>query len=204
MNILNKYVILSLLSLTFLLAIGCSTTERGTVEEKTSEPDSTFMAFENLTSLDFLLYISRSNLSDLHASQHHDMPKNFLKKKSGNESINSDPFDGYRVQIISTRNVQLADSVANDFRMWSDTTIAGYSAKSYVFFKQPFYKVHVGDFQLRDKANDFTQLVKDKYPAAWVVHDRIEPSNTPADTATFSIITPEDRLKKMGADSVEN
>jgi hypothetical protein len=143
---------------------------------------------EERTALQGLLAQHRSKLSDLHSSQTHDMPKAFTKKDSSETSINSDPFDGYRIQIISTRNKQQADSVAFKYRAWSDTTIAGYRAEAYVFFRQPFYKVHVGDFQERSLANSYSKLIKDRYPDAWVVHDRIEPTEVPADTTTFSII----------------
>jgi hypothetical protein len=198
MNIFKKYV-LTLSIFTLLIAAGCSTTKQA-VEEDPSSPDTAFA--ENITSLDFLLFMSRSSLSDLHTSQQHDMPVAFLKDKSDNEFINTDPFDGYRIQLISTKNVQLADSIANDFRMWSDTTIAGYTAQSYTFFSQPYYKVHVGDFQQREQASIFSQLLEEKFPAAWVVHDRIDPRHVPADTAVFSFITNTDSLKKVAADSL--
>jgi hypothetical protein len=164
--------------------------------------DSIRVARESMSDLQLMLDNNRSELSDVYATQRQDMPSVFLKKSSSDESINSDPFDGYRIQIISTKNVQLADSVANAFRVWSDTTIVGYSAKAYVFFKQPFYKVHVGDFHNRDKADDFTQLVKHNYPDAWVVHDRIDPSNMPADTTSFSIIKPGEK-KEVKSGSIQ-
>lgn len=201
MMLSNKHILVLTIFIFFVIP-GCSTTERG-VEDR-SAADSTYSTLEDLTSLDFLLYMSRSSLSDLHTSQQHDMPDVFMQKKSGGDAINSNPFDGYRIQIISTKSIELADSIANDFRIWSDTTISGYVPNSYVFFRQPYYKVHVGDFQQREQASSFSQLLKDKYPAAWVVHDRIEPSQVPADTAIFSIITREDRIRKMKQDSLRN
>ncbi|HEX6981795.1 MAG TPA: SPOR domain-containing protein [Balneolaceae bacterium] len=202
MNISNKYVLI-FSALTFLLVASCSTTKQ-TTQKGPSAPDSASSSFENITSLDFLLFMSRSSLSDLHTYQQHDMPVAFLKDKSDNEVINTDPFDGYRIQLISTKDVQLADSIANDFRIWSDTTIAGYTAQAYVFFSQPYFKVHVGDFQQREQASSFSQLLEKRYPAAWVVHDRIDPTHVPADTTVFSVITAKDGLKKLSADSLEN
>jgi len=164
--------------------------------------DSAQIEQKNVTDLQRMLNDNRSKLSDLYATQRQDMPEAFLKKKSSNESINNDPFDGYRIQIISTRDVDRADSVANQFKMWADTTIAGYNARTYVFFKQPFYKVHVGDFHKRNMADDFTKLVKRNYPEAWVVHDRINPTDVPSDTTTFSIIKPGEQ-KKAKIDSLK-
>lgn len=171
-----------------IVSLGCKTAEETSTDDgpDTPERDTAVISDEDLSELQMTLAQNRSKLSDLHTSQQHDMPEAFLKKDTSDASLNSDPFDGYRVQILSTRDVELADSVANEFRMWSDTTITGYTAQSYVSFNQPFYKVHIGDFQERDRANSFSRLVKPKYPEAWVVHDRIEPSNVPADTASFS------------------
>lgn len=172
-----------------IFSLGCSTTEKATDDQGiTTDRDTAAISKENMTELQQMLAENRSKLSDLYTSQKHDMPTAFMKKDSSTEAINNDPYDGYRVQIISTRNIQLADSVANQYRSWADSTIKGYSAEAYTFFRQPFYKVHIGDFQQRKQANSFSKLIKQKYPDAWVVHDRINPSNVPADTASFSII----------------
>lgn len=190
-------IVSSLILLTILLSLGCTATKQAADDREDPardvSQDTTRADAQNLTSLQTTLANTRSKLSDVYTSQKHDMPDFLQKQDSSDESINSNPFDGYRIQIISTRDQPLADSVANKFRAWSDSTISGYTAKAYVFFRQPYYKVHIGDFQERDSANRFFQLIKRKYPDAWVVHDRINPANVPADTTTFSFITPEER-----------
>lgn len=183
----NKFVA-SLAILIIIFSLGCKPSEETTDDgTETFESDTAAISEEEQTELQATLSQTRSRLSDLYASQQHDMPQAFMKEDKGDASLNSDPTAGYRVQIKSTRDQQLADSVANQFRTWSDSTIAGYNAQAYVSFNQPFYRVHIGDFQKRDQANSFSQLVKPRYPEAWVVHDRIEPSNVPSDTATFSL-----------------
>jgi hypothetical protein len=190
-----------------LLSLGCSTTKETT--ERAAIPsaaDTASVSDEETTPLQTMLAQNRSKLSDVYNTQKQDMPEVFTQKDSSKKSINSDPSDGYRVQIISTRNKRRADSVAYKFRMWSDSTIAGYTAQAYVFFRQPFYKVHIGDFTQRDKANSFSKLIKNRYPEAWVVHDRINPTNIPADRASFSIIPPSESKDKSisNADSLKN
>jgi hypothetical protein len=174
--------------LVVIISLGCKTVEEISTDDglDSAERDTAAISDEGLNDLQMILAQHRSKLSDVHTSQKHDMPEAFLKTSSSDESINTNPYDGYRVQILSTRDVDLADSVANKFRMWSDTTITGYNAQAHVSYRQPFFKVHIGDFQERDRANSFSKLIKQRYPDAWVVHDRIEPSNVPADTATFS------------------
>lgn len=179
-----------------ILAVGCKTVEQSREPTVTADTDSIVVSTEGTNALQQLLNKNRSRLSDVHISQRHDMPNIFLKEKTS-ESFNRNPYDGYRIQIISTRNQPLADSVASAFRIWADTTIAGYSANAYISFKQPYYKVHVGDFQQRDRANSFSRFLKKQYPDAWVVHDRIDPSNVPADTASFSFKKPDAEKKKQ-------
>ncbi|NGP76526.1 SPOR domain-containing protein [Balneolaceae bacterium YR4-1] len=170
-----------------LLISACSSTEqtrRGDERpERETTPDLAETARENLSDL---LTRTRNRLSDIHFTQQHDVPEAFLKVDTTENTYNN-PFEGYRIQILSSREVNVADSVSTQFRLWADTTLAGYTPKAYVFFKQPYYKVHVGDFQDRDKANNLSRIIKNKYPEAWVVHDRIDPSNVPADTVKIKL-----------------
>lgn len=185
MNNFSRYFSLSFIILLVVGIISCKTTEQTTPDQEDptvtegDEPLSEFVA---------MLDATRSSLSDVYLSQKQDIPDIYLKADSAGEQVNRNPYDGYRIQILSTRNVEQADSVANSFRMWSDSTITGYEADAYVSFRQPQFKVHVGDFQIREQANRFSRLIKKRYPDAWVVHDRIEPSDVPADTASFSFI----------------
>lgn len=188
------------LFIVILISAGCKTVESPSSKKGASAAGDTAAVSgveEESSALVKMLNKHRSKLRDVYVSQRHDMPKAFLKKDSVDESINSNPFDGYRVQILSTRDKQVADSVAKSFRVWSDTTLAGYKASAYESFRQPYYKVQVGDFQLRNRANSFSQLIKQKYPDAWVVHDRINPDRVPADTVQF-------RMKKTQSDSIKS
>ena len=179
---LPRYVLLAAI-FAIGFAAACSSTEQTRKgderPEKETIPEFTESTRENLTAL---LTRTRNRLSDVHFTQQHDVPEAFLKVDTTDNSYNN-PFEGYRIQILSSRDVTIADSVSTQFRLWADTTLAGYTPKAYVFFKQPYYKVHVGDFQSRDKANNLSRIIKRKYPEAWVVHDRIDPGNVPADTA---------------------
>lgn len=188
------------LFIVILVSAGCKTIESSSSKKGEAVAGDTAAVSEvegDAKALVRLLNKHRSKLRDVYISQRHDMPKPFLKKDSVDESINSNPFDGYRVQILSTRDKQMAYSVAKSFRLWSDTTLAGYRPPAYESFRQPYYKVKVGDFQQRSRANSFSQLIKQQYPDAWVVHDRIDPDKVPADTVRF-------RLKKSASDSIKS
>ena len=177
--------------------VACTTTEQAADRDEeprveTTAEESTEISNEALRSK---LNETRSSLSDIYLTQQHDIPEAFLKKDTTDNSY-SNPFDGFRIQVLSTRDINLADSVSTEFRLWADSTFANYVPTAYVFFRQPYYKVHIGDFQDRQRANTLSRIIKRKYPDAWVVHDRISPNEVPADTATFSFGTPDTTQQK--------
>lgn len=181
-----RYLAVLFIIITIGFIAGCSTTKQpqsSEVSPKTTT-DSTAET-GSISELQQLLNNNRSSLSDVYLSQKHDMPKQFTQKAS-ESSVNKNPFNGFRVQILSSRDVEVADSLAASFRAWADTTINGYNPRTYVSFNQPYFKVRIGDFQVRDKANTFSKLIKEHYPKSWVVHDRINPSDVPADTARIT------------------
>ncbi|MDR9365910.1 MAG: SPOR domain-containing protein [Balneolaceae bacterium] len=196
MNRVSATLIILLLVLT-----GCKTTEKTTTDANESPSKETenepifdvdpevveaYLA-EEMDEFDRLLFENRSQLSDRFASVEHDMPDLFLKDVVQEEKV-VDQYAGFRVQLLSTRSVAEADSTKDNFRVWADQHIQGYSPEAYVTFRQPYYKVRVGDFRDQQKANNFSRMVKDEYPAAWVVHDRIEPNFLPADTTQIEFV----------------
>ena len=140
----------------------------------------------NQPSNDIELEALRSLLSDVYTTKTNEIPEEYARiKTQDNSEEDKDLFAGYRVQIYSGKNVDLADTIASIFRTWSDTTIVGYQAETYTFFKAPYYKVHVGDFQDRNRAIYFSNLLKRRFRDSWVVYDRINPWNAPSDTTDF-------------------
>lgn len=184
------------LLLFLLLLAGCGTTERAADEEESDpifelrdddDEDYDPMADESLTEEERLLVRTRSNLSQHYSEATQVIPEIFLKEIVIDER-QVDPYAGFRVQLFTTTNVAAADSVRDHFVAWADTTIAGYEPDAYVIFRSPNYRVRAGDFQNRDRAIQFSNMLKPRYPDAWVVHERIEPSNVPADTADIRFV----------------
>jgi len=180
---------LLLLLITSLIYISCSASEpaaRGDAGE--DEMRESFDA-ELGVSEEFagILESSRSDLSDQFTVKQHDVPEQFLKEIVVEER-ETDEYAGYRIQILSTRDVSLADSTKLNFQVWADTTFQQYTPEAYIFFRQPQYRVHVGDFRERERAIQLSRYLKSRYPDAWVVHDRINPENVPADTTRIEPI----------------
>lgn len=127
-----------------------------------------------------------SSLSDVYYNRTNNIPIEYERLKKEIVEEEKDLFEGYRVQIFSGQNVALADTAAKRFRAWSAEHIEGYQAETYTFFKAPYYRVHVGDFHDRQRAIEFSNLLKRQFRDSWVVYDRVNPWNVPADTVRIT------------------
>ena len=80
--------------------------------------------------------------------------------------------EGWRVQIFF-------DSGANSKRRASDAlnrfTALFPETQAYLSFKEPYYRVRVGDFRTRLEAEGFMNTIQAEYPNAFAVADMINP-----------------------------
>ncbi|MDR9417493.1 SPOR domain-containing protein [Gracilimonas sp.] len=173
--------------LCFSISMGaCSTSEPTVSETETTEEkdEATSNDISNNTSSSTELERYRTQLSDAYAYRENQIPEAFNRIKVQQEE-EENLYEGYRVQIFSGTNVAGADTMAANFRAWADTTIVSYQPETYVFFRTPYYRVHVGDFHERDRAIKFSNIVKRYFRGAWVVYDRVDPFKVPADTTVI-------------------
>ncbi|HOP14280.1 SPOR domain-containing protein [Lentimicrobium sp.] len=80
--------------------------------------------------------------------------------------------DGWRVQIFfdsGTNSKRKATDALNRFSSRYHET------KAYLSFKEPYYRVRVGDFRTRLEAEGFLHNIKADYPNAFTVSDKINP-----------------------------
>lgn len=165
---------------------GCGTT-RDTGKEPRDFPDRPEAVGDEEAAVSdrmlALLDATRSRLSDVFATQDSEIPEIFTKESTGRDI--GDPYQGYRIQLFSTRDVSQADSLANEFRFWAEEVFDEYVPKVYVLFRQPYYKVHIGNFHFQDRAQQLNRFLKQYYPDAWVVPDQIEPNLVPGNRITF-------------------
>tara|TARA_B100001142_G_scaffold296896_1_gene318926 strand:- start:377 stop:796 length:420 start_codon:yes stop_codon:yes gene_type:complete len=86
-------------------------------------------------------------------------------------SIDSTQFiiEGYRVQILATKQLVNAERLQKDL-----SSIL--NQKIYIVFEAPNYKVRIGNFIDRSKAENFRKnLIKEGYQSSWIIRTRIEP-----------------------------
>jgi len=93
---------------------------------------------------------------------------------------------GFRIQIISSQEVAVVEEARRTFNQWLYEDAADYQAETYILFRQPYFRLHVGNFKSRANAIAFNTLVKRKFPDAWIVHDQIDPEKL-----THKIVIPD-------------
>lgn len=161
-------------------SIACSSTEQ-TVQEVIDEIRENYEQEHPSDESNFSYESLRTQLADAYTYRENEIPEAFNRIRV-EQKVEKNLYEGYRIQIYSGEDVVIADTIAANFRAWSDTTISGYQPETYVFFRTPFYRVHVGDFHERERAIEFSNIVKRYYRDAWVVYDRVNPRFVPADT----------------------
>lgn len=186
-TLLNPAKALGLFAIISIIVMGCGTTQstQRDPNQGPSPSDEAMDVEENEVTGDFLeaMNDNRSELQDAFWGLNNNIPPVFRQKSEAREI--GDPNEGYRIQILSTRNVDEADEMANNFRVWARQNFTDYIPKVYVLFRQPYYKVHVGNFQFHDQALRLNRALKNQFPDAWVVHDEVDPDLVPPDSTKF-------------------
>ncbi|HCA80598.1 MAG TPA: hypothetical protein DEP53_12790 [Bacteroidetes bacterium] len=102
--------------------------------------------------------------------QRHEIEQQRAASEAGKDSliIESEPSQGYRIQIFATSNID----EANAMRL---TTVQRVTEDSvYIVYDPPVYKVRIGDFRTRAEASQkLGGLSSIGFADAWVVGDRI-------------------------------
>jgi len=80
--------------------------------------------------------------------------------------------EGYRVQVLASKSMTKADSLST---ILNDTL----KDSIYVVYETPNYKVRIGDYIVREDAEETRQYLNNiGYPSAWIIRTRITPQRT--------------------------
>ena len=85
-------------------------------------------------------------------------------------SLNNPEIDGYRVQIFfdsGSNSKNKAVSIKGEFDLGNPET------KSYLSYKEPYYRVRVGNFRTLSEAVGFQKKLSTSYPNSFAVKDKI-------------------------------
>jgi len=77
--------------------------------------------------------------------------------------------EGFRVQLLATKQLTNAEKLQKKL-------MESLNQKIYIIFEAPNYKVRIGNFIDRKKAEDYRQeMIKEGHSSAWIIRTRIEP-----------------------------
>ncbi|MDE2996100.1 MAG: SPOR domain-containing protein [Bacteroidota bacterium] len=88
---------------------------------------------------------------------------------------------GFRVQVFSSSEREEAVTVEDEARRWLNGLSEGQrnalglpeTVPVYSIYRQPFYRIRVGDFEFRDDASRLATTLQRRFPGALVVPDRV-------------------------------
>lgn len=172
---------LYMLALLPLLAAACSSTAE--VREQ-PEPEEEPAAERPMSSV-----LSSSDYNELRITpaartmtQRNEIPAVFIEEEDERRQMETN--SGFRIQLMTTANISVADSMSLAYYDWleeqEDEKITFSPAPdAYITFRQPYYRVRIGDFRQRENANSYLRLLRDRFPGAWVVIDSIDPEMVP-------------------------
>jgi hypothetical protein len=90
-----------------------------------------------------------------------------LRMKNG--KIDSTRIVGYRIQIETNSNSGVTNAAKNKFRR----LFPEYTDRIYDLYQQPNWKVRVGDFYREIDAQELLKEIREYFPAAFLVKDKI-------------------------------
>ncbi len=167
-------LIRSTIILAFFVVAGCSTSTQVVVTtpgvDDSNAVDSVFVDSDYIT-LDYASV--RARVDDPLGSVTNPFPDDYRVVSTGTAA--ADNRQGFRVQILSTQNRDDAEIMLENYKIWLASQSFEVNPKGYIQFRAPFFRVHVGDFYDRNLALDLVKRMKDQFPDAWVVTDRIDP-----------------------------
>jgi hypothetical protein len=170
----NMIHLLSSAIIIFVVATGCATS--ADVREREEPEDTEAESVLDQSTADALeIDRYRSRLSDQFTYVDNEIPEAFAL--SDDNDNNTGGNNGFRIQLVSTNDRELADSLALSFDMWADTADVAQRPISYIQFRQPAYRVHVGDFMSRRIAIEYLGIIRRYFPGSWIVHDQIDTSS---------------------------
>lgn len=110
----------------------------------------------------------------------HDVPAALMEGRTAAGTTRT--VDGYRIQLFQTRERDVAErAVEQATQWWRSRKEAGSrgdlfesnSAPVYNVWRQPFYRVRLGDFATEDEAEEILSDVRGRFDGAFIVPDRV-------------------------------
>lgn len=108
----------------------------------------------------------------------HDVPESLMEGRAG-ASV-SRTVQGFRIQVLNTLSKREADQEVEEILVWwreQDREGGLFSRRGtppvYTIYRQPYYRVRIGDFVSREEAQRALDAIKSKFPGALIVPDTV-------------------------------
>ncbi|HEX7070454.1 MAG TPA: SPOR domain-containing protein [Rhodothermales bacterium] len=110
----------------------------------------------------------------------HDVPDRLMSGRVGSASVRT--LDGYRIQVFQTQDPSQADEYVDQATDWwfmqkqagaPGSLFSRESAPVYSIWRQPYYRIRIGDFASRDAAEAALEEIRGRFSGAFVVPDRV-------------------------------
>lgn len=163
-------------SLVVFFAAGCAGS--GTATDDAPDAAETTVAWSDVEAFDAATHgeLPRPEAPDME----HDVPE-ALMESSADDGIRV-VVQGYRVQVFSSGQREEALDVEEEIRNWvdslSDEELRRFgisrSIEVYSLFKAPYYRVRIGDFETRQRAEPLSTALGRRYDGVLIVPDMVE------------------------------
>ncbi|MEE9448533.1 MAG: SPOR domain-containing protein [Ignavibacteriaceae bacterium] len=171
---MNK-ILPNIAALTFLIFIfvGCSASTGSRYETKSNDNDIKDKEEQEkfVEDFDITPYKTEIDIEEVPSGNQvlpDDVWYGYTDTVSTSSKIIAGTTDGYRVQVLSTDNMDKANQVRAE--IYFNTK----NKEVYITFEPPFYKVKAGDFTSHSEANDFKfKLNQLGYPEARVIQETV-------------------------------
>ncbi len=164
-----------------LVSIGlaaCSGSGRATSDQSDGNDDGSGMNLADYEVFDAAPY--RDEAARVENQVYHEVPEALMQSRADSGIVQI--VSGYRVQVFSSLVRGDAILVEEEFKTWwanmsEEELEAGQFPESlsiYNSFKQPLYRVRVGDFTLRTDAERLMALMATRFATVFVVPDQVK------------------------------
>ncbi len=111
----------------------------------------------------------------------HDVPEALMGGKVTASSGGSRTVQGFRIQVFLTQDKAAANAKEQQVLDWWQSLSASERPRDlfprgpavYVVYRQPYYRVRMGDFVERSDAQRALRLIQDQFPNASIAPDRV-------------------------------
>lgn len=118
-------------------------------------------------------------LPQIESALEHDVPQSLMNSTADDGTTIE--LDGFRVQVFSSSEREEAVRVEDALQRWINGLSDGQrnnlglsdAVTVYSFYRPPFYRIRVGDFEQREEAARLAGTLQRQWPGALVVPDRV-------------------------------